>query len=217
MLKGAYTRDSTDGLGTITVLEDSAVSGYGEGFLDNEGNAAARASIDSVRAYAHPDSAPVKRLLLTGVMGMGAKVAAQPEPLSIEAKGVEWYDHMAEMNEISNPSNMHWIIRDLETGKENHDIHWTFRRGDKVKIRIINDTAATHPMPHPFHVHGQRFLVVGVNGRRNLNMGWKDTYLVGTGETTDILLDASNPGEWMAHCHIAEHHESMMMFHFRVE
>ena len=171
-----------------------------------------------MRSYADPGVAPVKRLLLTGVMRMAAgKVAAQPEPISIEAKGVEWYDHMPEMNEISNPSNMTWIIRDLETGKENHEIDWTFKRGEKVKIRIINDTAATHPMPHPFHVHGQRFLVVGVNGRRNLNMGWKDTYLVGTKETTDILLDASNPGEWMAHCHIAEHHESMMMFHFTVE
>lgn len=218
MLKGAYTVDSTDGLGTITVLEDSAATGYGDAFLEDEGNAAAKASIDSVRSYADPAVAPVKRLLLTGVMSMGArKVSAQPEPISIEAKGVEWYDHMPEMNEISNPSNMKWVIRDEETGKENHGIQWTFQRGEKVKIRITNDAAATHPMPHPFHMHGQRFLVVGVNGRRNLNMGWKDTYLVGTNETVDILLDASNPGDWMAHCHIAEHHESMMMFHFKVE
>lgn len=218
MLKGAYTKDSTDFLGTITVQEDSATTGYGAGFLDNEGSPMAKASIDSVRSFADPAVAPVKRLLLTGVMQMTAKkVSAQPEPISIEAKGVEWYDHMSDMNEVSTPANMHWTIRDLETGKENHAIHWTFKRGEKVKIRITNDTAASHPMPHPFHIHGQRFLVVGVNGKRNLNMGWKDTYLIGTKETTDILLDASNPGEWMAHCHVAEHHESMMMFHFTVE
>ena len=30
--------------------------------------------------------------------------------------------------------------------------------------------------------------------------------------TGDILLDVNNPGIWMAHCHIAEHHESGMMF-----
>jgi FtsP/CotA-like multicopper oxidase with cupredoxin domain len=29
-------------------------------------------------------------------------------------------------------------------------------------------------------------------------------------------LDVSNPGLWMAHCHIAEHHESGMMFSFNV-
>jgi FtsP/CotA-like multicopper oxidase with cupredoxin domain len=41
--------------------------------------------------------------------------------------------------------------------------------------------------------------------------------LVRTGQTVDILLDVSNAGLWMAHCHIAEHHESGMMFSFRVE
>jgi FtsP/CotA-like multicopper oxidase with cupredoxin domain len=45
---------------------------------------------------------------------------------------------------------------------------------------------------------------------------WKDTVLVRTGETVDILLDVTNPGLWMAHCHIAEHHESGMMFSFNV-
>jgi FtsP/CotA-like multicopper oxidase with cupredoxin domain len=37
-----------------------------------------------------------------------------------------------------------------------------------------------------------------------------DTVLVRIGETVDI----TNPGLWMAHCHIAEHHESGMMFSF---
>jgi FtsP/CotA-like multicopper oxidase with cupredoxin domain len=46
---------------------------------------------------------------------------------------------------------------------------------------------------------------------------WKDKVLLRTGETVDILLEVSNPGQWMAHCHIAEHHESGMMFSFNVE
>ena len=40
---------------------------------------------------------------------------------------------------------------------------------------------------------------------------------VRTGETVDILLEVTNPGVWMAHCHIAEHHESGMMFSFTVD
>lgn len=32
----------------------------------------------------------------------------------------------------------------------------------------------------------------------------------------DVLLDVTNPGRWMAHCHIAEHHESGMMLSFDV-
>src|ERR671911_206736 len=49
-----------------------------------------------------------------------------------------------------------------------------------------------------------------------LNLVWKDTVLVRAGETVDILLDVSNPGLWMAHCHIAEHNQSGMMFSFPV-
>jgi FtsP/CotA-like multicopper oxidase with cupredoxin domain len=45
----------------------------------------------------------------------------------------------------------------------------------------------------------------------------EDTVLVRRGETVDILLDVTNPGVWMAHCHIAEHHESSMMFNFHVD
>jgi FtsP/CotA-like multicopper oxidase with cupredoxin domain len=38
-----------------------------------------------------------------------------------------------------------------------------------------------------------------------------------TGEVVDILFEVTNPRRWMAHCHIAEHHESGMMFSFNVE
>ena len=48
------------------------------------------------------------------------------------------------------------------------------------------------------------------------NLVWKDTVLVRSGQTVDILLDVSNPGLWMAHCHIAEHNQSGMMFSFNV-
>ncbi|HEX2157495.1 MAG TPA: multicopper oxidase domain-containing protein [Actinomycetes bacterium] len=32
----------------------------------------------------------------------------------------------------------------------------------------------------------------------------------------DVLFDVTNPGLWMAHCHIAEHMQSGMMFSFNV-
>jgi FtsP/CotA-like multicopper oxidase with cupredoxin domain len=51
---------------------------------------------------------------------------------------------------------------------------------------------------------------------KTANFAWKDTVLVPTGDTVEILLDASNPGEWMAHCHISEHLSSGMMLGFSV-
>jgi FtsP/CotA-like multicopper oxidase with cupredoxin domain len=134
------------------------------------------------------------------------------------AGGIEWEDDMVEVNRMTTPSNMHWKLIDRESGAENAAIDWRFRVGDQVKIRLLNEMAGDHPMHHPFHVHGAgRFLVLSRDEVVEPNLVWKDTVLVRTGETVDILLDVTNPGLWMAHCHIAEHHESGMMFSFNVD
>jgi FtsP/CotA-like multicopper oxidase with cupredoxin domain len=133
------------------------------------------------------------------------------------ADGIEWEDDMVEVNRMTTPANMRWKLIDRETGAENDAIDWRFRVGDRVKIRLLNEMAGDHPMHHPFHVHGAgRFLILSRDGVVEPNLVWKDTVLVRAGETVDILLDITNPGLWMAHCHIAEHHESGMMFSFEV-
>ena len=134
------------------------------------------------------------------------------------AQGIEWEDDMVEVNRRTTAENMRWKLVDRDTGAANAAIDWKFRVGDQVKIRLVNEMDSDHPMPHPFHVHGAgRFLVLARDGVEEPNLVWKDTVLVRTGETVDILLDVTNPGRWMAHCHIAEHHESGMMFGFTVE
>jgi FtsP/CotA-like multicopper oxidase with cupredoxin domain len=134
------------------------------------------------------------------------------------AQGIEWEDDMVEVNRQTTPANMRWKLIDRDTGAENAGIDWKLRVGDQIKIRLVNEMDSDHPMPHPFHVHGAgRFLVLARDGVEEPNLVWKDTVLVRTGETVDILLDVTNPGRWMAHCHIAEHHESGMMFGFDVE
>ena len=133
------------------------------------------------------------------------------------ADGIEWEDDMVDVNRLTTPANMFWKLIDRETGAENTAIDWRFRVGDQVKIRLANEMAGDHPMHHPFHVHGAgRFLILSRDGEVETNLVWKDTVLVRAGETVDILLDVTNVGLWMAHCHIAEHHESGMMFSFEV-
>jgi FtsP/CotA-like multicopper oxidase with cupredoxin domain len=134
-----------------------------------------------------------------------------------EAGGIEWEDDMVEVNRLTTAANMRWKLIDRDADAENAAIDWRFRVGDQVKIRLLNEMAGDHPMHHPFHIHGAgRFLVLSRDGVVEPSLMWKDTVLVRTGETVDILLDVSNPGLWMAHCHIAEHHESGMMFSFEV-
>ena len=131
--------------------------------------------------------------------------------------GLEWEDLMPEINRASEPDNMRWMLIDRESGAENGAITWAFTVGDRVKIHLVNEMESDHPMHHPFHIHGAgRFLVLSRDGEAEPNLVWKDTVLVRAGQTVDILLDVSNPGLWMAHCHIAEHAQSGMMFSFDV-
>ena len=107
-------------------------------------------------------------------------------------------------------------MRDIGTGLENMESYWGFDEGDVVKIRIFNDPRSLHPMNHPLHLHGQRFLVLDVDGKRNDNLVWKDTAIIPVASTVDLLVDMSNPGEWVMHCHIAEHLHAGMILSFGV-
>ncbi|HAO99576.1 MAG TPA: hypothetical protein DCQ83_05980 [Fibrobacteres bacterium] len=221
------TQDSVYVMGRVRVLSDSVSTGYGRTFPERSAHLETIRSIDSVRSRLDTSVPPDKILFLTvklGQKGDGADMplmkasAAQHDPGDVVGKCIEWYDNMPGPNAQSTVDNVRWIVRDSTTGAENHDINWRFKQGSKVKIRIVNDgLRSVHPMPHPIHFHGQRFLVGSVNGIPNRNMAWKDSYLVGVGQAVDILLDASNPGGWMAHCHIAEHLEDGMMFPFYVD
>ena len=128
-----------------------------------------------------------------------------------ESQPIEWEDEMPMMNAMSNEENTHWILRDVNSGKEGFDIDYQANVGDIKKIRLFNNPESDHPMQHPIHLHGQRFLVLSEDGMLNDNLAWKDTVLVPTGSTVDILVEFSNPGQWAMHCHILEHAEAGMI------
>jgi FtsP/CotA-like multicopper oxidase with cupredoxin domain len=133
------------------------------------------------------------------------------------AGGIEWEDDMVEVNRLTTSATMHWKFLDRTTGADSPAIDWEFRVGQRVKIRLVNEMDSDHPMHHPFHLHGAgRFLILARDGAAEPNLVWKDTVLVRTGQVVDILFDITNPGLWMAHCHIAEHMQSGMMFSFNV-
>lgn len=152
------------------------------------------------------------------MMSNGSMMSGTDMGMGDDGDAIEWEDTMSTMNQQSNAQMMTWKLTDDTTGKSNADVNdWKFKVGDKVKIQIFNDPKSAHPMQHPIHFHGQRFLVLSTNGVKNDNPVWQDTALVLKGDTVDILLEASNPGTWMAHCHILEHAESGMMIPFTVE
>ena len=129
---------------------------------------------------------------------------------------VEWSGTMPMMNWATTANEIRWILRDTESGLDNTDISWRAKIGTVEKIRLNNRTDGIHAMQHPIHLHGQRFLVLSYNGQPTGNLAWKDTILIPTGMTADILIEYTNPGLWMMHCHIAEHLETGMKLVFEV-
>ncbi len=210
------TPDRTYGLGMVRVSERPVEWSYEREFSTLRHSEELAAQRERLEAY-YFDRSPDKTLALVGEMhGMGHVGHHMGDHEMTEEDGIEWEDTMEMHNRITTPHEMRWKLIDRETGDANHDIRWSFGIGDCVKVRIVNEPDSDHPMQHPIHFHGQRFLVLARDGVRNPNLAWKDTEFVVTGQTTDILVEMSNPGTWMVHCHIAEHLEGGMMFGFDV-
>ncbi len=209
-------RPQVDTLGTVTVGAAAASPDYGAQFRTLRSNVAVSRDIDRFRPYF--DRPPDKQLILT-VRPTGLPLATV-QFMSIDTAyyaPVEWIDAMPDMNWLSTSKQVRWILRDDATGKENMDIDWHVPQGSVVKLRIYNDPNSFHPMQHPIHLHGQRMLVIARDGVAVKNLVWKDTALIPVGSTVDLLIDASNPGTWMLHCHIAEHLGSGMMTALHVD
>lgn len=205
-----------DTLGTVTVASEPAEEDYADAFDTLRENADVVADIDRYRQYF--DRPVDHELVLTTRAGELPGLIVQIMSLdTLYFPPVEWNDVMPNMNYLATAENVEWILREVGTGRENMDIEWHFDVGDVAKIRLHNDADSFHPMQHPIHLHGQRLLVLSRDGVPNDNLVWKDTALIPVGSTVDLLVELSNPGKWMLHCHIAEHLEAGMMMAFTVE
>src|SRR5580700_10179679 len=82
------------------------------------------------------------------------------------------------------------------------------RHGERVRIRLIN-LGMDH---HPIHLHGHQFVVTGTEGGRQPQSTWGpgNTVLVGVAQSRDVEFVATNPGDWMLHCHLPHHMMNQM-------
>jgi len=84
------------------------------------------------------------------------------------------------------------------------------KEGERVELALQNATM----MSHPIHLHGHRFQVVEIDGKR-LAGAVRDTVIVPPGARVTVAFDADNPGRWAFHCHNLYHMESGMMAEVR--
>lgn len=219
------TPNKTYILGKIIVSGEAPITSSSKSFSTLFIHPEVIKSIDLFRSYFNT---PYQRHMklsvdMMGVSNMGGHMMPSGEMMGGDMNmgtikgGIEWEDtDMSVANITSTPVSVSWNIVDQDTGKKNMDIDWKFKLGP-VKIRIENVANGMHSMQHPIHFHGQRLLVLNKNGVNQTNLVWKDTVLVPAGEYVDILLDVTNPGVWMAHCHIFEHIEAGMMMKFKAK
>ena len=75
-----------------------------------------------------------------------------------------------------------------------------------VILRLFNDTG----WPHAIHLHGQHFWVQSAELTTEPVWMLRDTYLMKPQEKSDLIFIADNPGQWLFHCHMLEHHVAGM-------
>lgn len=85
--------------------------------------------------------------------------------------------------------------------------------GETIVIETINSTRWVHAM----HMHGHHFQVISRSGAQiDDGRPWRDTFLIGAQQTTDVAFVADNPGKWLYHCHMLEHAAAGMSTWFDV-
>lgn len=204
-----------DTLGTVTVAPEAVGESHLAAWEQLRENEAVVAEMNRFRAHlARPPDHEIE---------LNVRIGELPLPIlqmmavdTFYYPPAEWNDVMPMMNYLATGEDVTWVLRDRVTGRENMDIRWKFQVGDVVKLRVFNNPRSMHPMQHPMHIHGQRFLVLARDGIATENLVWKDTAVVPLGATVDLLVEMSNPGDWMIHCHISEHLETGMKAVFSV-
>ena len=108
-----------------------------------------------------------------------------------------------------------WAINGMSMTGDGHAgmiPQFTLQRGVTCLLTMRNETAWWHPM----HIHGFSTSVLSRSGSPVPNRQWQDTVLLAPKDTVECAFVADNPGDWMLHCHIADHQMAGLMTVFRV-
>ena len=197
-------------IGTVRVRDETGNERHAESFYQLRASHVIDTSIVRDALARQPDAVlefDVTTGMMMGHADMGHGATDQPGTFD----GIEWYDDMPMMNAESTNRTTRWIFREPNQNRENKDIDLSAEPGSYVLLRLENRDDSPHPMHHPIHLHGQRFVVLREDGHENDNLAWKDTVLVRAAGTVDILVEVNEPGRWMLHCHIPEHMEAGMV------
>ncbi len=94
-----------------------------------------------------------------------------------------------------------------------HAAEFRVPTGHSVRLTFENNTAWWHPM----HLHGHHFRILSRNGEALPERPWRDTVLMAPRDRVEVAFVADNPGHWLIHCHVLEHHAGGLGTLFEVQ
>lgn len=76
--------------------------------------------------------------------------------------------------------------------------------GERVRIRLFNFSVVDI---HAMHMHGTNFWITGYEGARQPVTHWfcRSTEKIHVAQAADLEFIANDPGDWVFHCHMAQH------------
>ena len=137
---------------------------------------------------------------------------------SIRESDADNYNHPRQF--YLNMGHMRGMINGRVFQMENVAEDEIVQLGSKEIWEFSNIAGGMMSMPHPIHLHGKQFRVIGRDGVKHqgyVDDGWKDTVLLMPGERVRILVEFDDyPGLFLYHCHNLEHEDMGMMRNYYV-
>ena len=99
-----------------------------------------------------------------------------------------------------------WALNDLVGSGYDVPPMLEVARGRTLRLTFRNDTAFVHPM----HLHGHHMKLLSVDGQAPARTVWHDSVPIRPDERVEVAFVADNPGLWLLHCHVLEHHMAGM-------
>ncbi|MDF0491359.1 copper resistance system multicopper oxidase [Sphingomonas sp. H39-1-10] len=138
-----------------------------------------------------------------GLENVGHRVLAYTNLVALERNpDVRAPSRSLDIHLTGNMERFMWSFDGVKMSDAAHPI--PFHDGERVRVRLINDTM----MAHPIHLHGHFFELVTGHGDHAPR---KHTVVVAPGGKVAFDLTADAPGDWAFHCHLLYHMMAGMM------
>ena len=95
-----------------------------------------------------------------------------------------------------------WALNDEVGNKLDMSPLLDLKQGQSVRLTIKNDSA----FPHPMHLHGHHMKLLSIDNKKLTEPRWVDSPLLMPRQEMEFAFVADNPGKWLFHCHVLEHH-----------